>query len=123
MAPQQAMRASPALLAFVQLLTLPRSELEQVVEEEVSRNPALERFDTPVLGSRSLDVEAVADPPSERDRIRAEVALVLPEADRPIADYVVDSLDERGFLDSDLANLARTLGVERLRVERVVEAL
>jgi RNA polymerase sigma-54 factor len=115
------MRPSPALLAFVQLLTLQAPELEHLVEMEVSRNPALERVDPQMAGS--IAVEAVPDVPSGRDRLRAEVVLALPDADRRIAEYVVDSLDGRGFLDADIADLARALGVHRVRVERVVKAL
>jgi RNA polymerase sigma-54 factor len=122
MAPQLAMRPSPALLAFVQLLTLQGPDLEQIVEMEVSSNPALERVeDAPATGS--VAVEAVADLVSERDQLRSDVALVLPGRDRMIAEYIVESLDERGFLDADVADLAHTLGVECVRVERVLEAL
>jgi RNA polymerase sigma-54 factor len=126
LAPQLAMRPSPALLAFVQLLMLQAPELEQVVEQELSRNPALERVDAPAAGTPaagSIAVEAVADVPSGRERLLAEAALTLPDADRPVAEYVVDSLDGRGFLDADVTDLARALGVDPVRVERVMSAL
>jgi DNA-directed RNA polymerase specialized sigma54-like protein len=43
--PQLAMRPSPTLLAFVEMLALPAVELDELVERELAENPALERAD------------------------------------------------------------------------------
>jgi RNA polymerase sigma-54 factor len=117
------MRASPALLAFVELLALPIAGLEELVELELADNPALERVE-PLGGASGGDSSpAVAYVPSPRERLLAEVALALPAGDRALAEYVIGSLDDRGFLDRDTDTLAQATGVEVERVERVLRAV
>lgn len=65
----------------------------------------------------------VADQRSLAEHLLAELAMVLPSQDMPIAEYLVGELDERGFLESSLAVAAATLGVELARVELVLAAL
>jgi hypothetical protein len=48
----------------------------------------------------------VAAPSSRRDELLADVRATLPARDRSLAEYVVASLDERGFHDADMRELA-----------------
>jgi RNA polymerase sigma-54 factor len=114
------MRPSPALLAFVEMLALPALALDELVERELADNPALERDDERGTWKEPDDVAAGT---SGRDELLADVTAVLPEHDRRVAEYVVGSLDERGFLDADLHELAHAIGVDVARVERVVQAV
>lgn len=114
------MRPSPALLAFVEMLALPAVALDELVERELADNPALERGDD---RGPSAGPHEVAAPASRRDELLADVRASLPSRDRDLAEYVVESLDERGFLDADLREVADVLGVEPDRIERVVQAV
>ncbi len=120
LAPQLAMRPSPVLLAFVEMLALSGPALEEVVERELLDNPALERRGD---GGSRAELDDVAATNSARDELLADVTPTLAADDRPIAEYVVGSLDERGFLDADLPELAHAIGVDVTRVERVVRAV
>jgi RNA polymerase sigma-54 factor len=120
MTPQLAMRASPALLAFVEMLMLPAPALEELVERELADNPALERVDAVGSSPRVEDVSATG---SLRDELLADVALAVPQRDRGLAEYVVASLDDRGFLAEDDSELARATGVGISRVRRVVQTV
>jgi RNA polymerase sigma-54 factor len=120
MTPQLAMRASPALLAFVEMLVLSAPALDDLVERELADNPALERVE--FLGQPG-QIEDVPSASSAREELLADVMLTLPENDRLVAEYVVDSLDDRGFLDLDDEELARTAGVAVGVVRRVLQAV
>jgi RNA polymerase sigma-54 factor len=123
MTPQLVMRPSPALLAFVQMLALPATELEDLVEREVAENPALERVEPP-CGATIGDLSAViADRASPQAQLLADVTAEVPGDDRAIAEYVVASLDERGFLDAGTDDLACALDVDAERVERVLRVV
>ncbi len=146
MAPQQALRPSPALVAATALLALPSPELEQTVARELADNPALERIDCPscaVCGrpldegrcvhglrrgesrSRGADdgIQAAAATQAPAETLLRDVALLVRSADRPIAAYLVGSLDGHGFLDTTVEEVAARLAVSPQRVGRVLRAV
>jgi RNA polymerase sigma-54 factor len=114
------MRPSPALLAYVEMLTLPAFALETLIERELADNPALERVETAGTWIETGDVPAASSP---REQLLADVVVGLPSDDRRLAEYIVGSLDERGLLDLDDADLARALGVEVTHVRRVLDVV
>jgi RNA polymerase sigma-54 factor len=57
------------------------------------------------------------------DHIRANIRTVIDHADEAIADYLIGSLDERGYLTVDVEDVALALDVSLARVERVLTAL
>lgn len=143
-APQLALRPSAALVAFAELLALPAIDLDELVERELAENPALERVEPPVCGAcgerhesplcrpprrrdsevdRTDLLDALPQPETLTEALLAEVALAAGGDDRPVAEYVLGSLDEHGFLDTSPAELAAAIGVEPSRVVRVVDAL
>jgi RNA polymerase sigma-54 factor len=145
MAPRLGLEVSPALVAFSELLLLPYPALQSLVEDELSANPALERLDAddcpvcrggwrrrcPVCSvpsrggpdGRSAELpERAAAEPDTHALLRA-VRLELGAADAPIAEYLVDSLDEHGLLDRPCAQLAAELGVAEAAVARVLEVI
>lgn len=72
--------------------------------------------------------EAAARPllspaPSLADHLLHQARLQLPPHELTLAAYLIDSLDERGFLRAEAGELALELGVERERVERVIAVL
>jgi len=120
MTPQLAMRVSPALLAFVEMLVLPAPALDELVERELADNPALERVESPGRVSRVEDVSSAS---SAREELFTDVVLSLHKCDRRLAEYVIGNLDERGFVDLDDDELARAAGVSVGRVRRVLQAV
>lgn len=116
-------RATPALVAFAEALTLTATELDALVAREIEDNPALVVADEAPAGGRSDPALAAAYEPSWAEALLAELRLLVPARDAPVAEYVVGSLDERGFCDLDPAAAARALGVTPERVARVLRAL
>jgi RNA polymerase sigma-54 factor len=68
------------------------------------------------------DLSWLASTTTLSDHLLRQVRLSLPECDWLIAVCLVESLDDHGFLDCDLDDLASSLGVERARVDGVVSA-
>jgi len=179
------MRPSPSLIQFTEILQLSGMELQNLIQQAVAENPALELVETalcqtcgePLLasgrcfrcqrgeradascpacgdplradgtclrcwrGDNLADdaARALAEPEDERDaldvltsvadqrslheHLLAELSMVLDDADMPIAEYLVGELDDRGFIEMPLDLVARSLGVDLARVERVLAAL
>ncbi len=158
--PQQQMRASPALIALNNMLVLSTLELQQLVQQEIEDNPALEQMESedalcsrcgrPLSGAtciyclhedmRLAEAErddssgtppedefdpllAVAAPVSLQESLQRDLHISLPQEDHVIADYLLGSLNDQGFLDDDVEIIADILKVETERVERVLSKL
>ena len=129
--PRQVMGVSPALVASVELLALRPAELAEAVAAELDDNPALivderrERSARPPDDRRARDEQMPepADRPSDADRLLSELRLMTAPRDHRVAEYLVASLDERGYLDGDPDEIADELGVTRRRVDRVLATL
>jgi RNA polymerase sigma-54 factor len=153
MRPQQSLGVSPALIASAQLLALGAIDLAETVQRELEENPALvlaERPSCRVCGS-SLDhgegcrrcgggererespltadplaaerLATVAERTSDAHRLLAELRLALPAGEHSIAETLVASLDERGYLTAAPHTIAGWLGVDPARVESVLAEL
>jgi len=146
-----ALRPSPSLVAYANLLGLPSAGLVELVERELEDNPALEcsthdrcpACGSSLIGARCLacpelrrtsseradigagldDAGRVPDRVSPRDQLVREARLLLDAADRPLVTFVAGSLDEHGLLPAGAAELARQVGCSEERMTRVVEAL
>jgi RNA polymerase sigma-54 factor len=145
MTPQLAMRPSRTLVAAMELLALPSLQLDELVEHELSTNPALERAERSLCSRCGAALDAprctacarerhdrVAPTPPElalqaeptlAETLRAEVHLQLAERDWAIAEYLLGCLDEHGFVDAEVDEVAATLGVTRERVIGVLEVI
>ena len=152
LAPALALRATPALVNFTQLLALPIGELEGVIEQQLNENPALDRVEHHacvlcgqpldrqrcrscagggrVVGSGAGTLQATVDPMellaqhrTAAEHLLAEVSLVLDSAGRAVAEYVIGDLDGRGLLDRDEAEVAEALGIDGSRLTEVIEAI
>jgi RNA polymerase sigma-54 factor len=155
--PQQQMKASPALIALNNMLVLSSLELQQLVQQELEENPALDQVESeeslcsrcgrPLSGATciyclhedlklaeaerddasgpSSDDEfdpllAIAAPTSLREILQGDLHVALPEEDHPIADYLVGSLDEHGFLDGDLEEITTMMHLDAKRTEHIL---
>jgi RNA polymerase sigma-54 factor len=157
--PQQQMRASPALIALNNMLVLSTLELQQLVQQELEENPALEQLENedslcsrcgrPLSGSTCIyclhedlklaeaerddasvppDDEfdpllAIAAPMSLQENLRRDLHITVPEEEHPIADYLVGSLDDQGFLDSSVEEIATMLHANPEQIQRVLRRL
>ena len=158
--PQQQMKASPALIALNNMLVLSTLELQQLVQNELEENPALEQMESdealcsrcgrPLSGATCIyclhedmklaeaerddasgppsDDEfdpllAVAAPTTLREQLQRDLHISLEEDDHLIADYLVGSLDEHGFLDGSIEEIADLLRVAPERVDLVLRKL
>lgn len=68
-------------------------------------------------------LQFVAAPRDLHETIQNDLFASLPAADHGIAEALLGSLDERGFLADDIADIAATLGVAEERVARAVTQL
>jgi RNA polymerase sigma-54 factor len=159
MLPQQQMKASPALIALNNMLVLSTLDLQQLVQQEIEENPALEQVESdeslcsrcgrPLSGATCIyclhedlklaeaerddasipsDDEfdpllAIAAPMSLEENLRRDLHITLPDADHPLADYLVGSLDEQGFLDCELVEIADVLKIPIEHIEQVLHRL
>jgi RNA polymerase sigma-54 factor len=142
MVPRVALEVSPAQVAFSEMLALPCAAMEAAVDRELSTNPALERLETgecpicrgkwtarcPACGpprrARSSHLagdvgDRGAAEPDTQSLLRA-VRLEIAADEAPIAEYLIDSLDEHGRLDRSCAQVADELGVPDRAVEGVL---
>jgi RNA polymerase sigma-54 factor len=142
MAPKVGLEVSPAQVAFCELLVLPCAVMESVVERELSANAALERLETsecPICrGAWSTRCPVCAVPRRGRtehvvgDRAASEpdtqallraVRMETTGDEAPIAECLIDSLDEHGRLDRSCAEIAGELGMPEPAVARVLEVI
>lgn len=140
------MRPSPSLIQFTEILQMTGLELHDLILQEVAENPALELEEMdPAEGPEELlqrqliesaqralqehdeeefDVfRTVPDQRSLQEHLLMELAAVLPHEDLPVAEFLVGELDERGFLDTTVARVARSFELPEARVDRVLDAL
>src|SRR5918911_1829336 len=160
MLPQQQMKASPALIALNSMLVLSTLELQQLVQNELEENPALEQVESeeslcsrcgrPLSGATCIyclhedmrlaeaerdDSSAlpsddefdpllmIAAPVSLHESLQRDLNIALPNEDQGIATYLLGLLDEQGFLDGEIDDIALMLHVDSERVESVLRKL
>lgn len=156
MTPQMQMKASPALIALNNMLIMSTLDLQQMIQQELEENPALElneaedlcqRCGRPFSGStcmfclqedmRTMEADRddytgpmeddefdplmlVAAPPSMAESLIRDLRASLPAEDHAIAEFMVGSLDDQGYLECTLEDVCNTLGIDMERVERVL---
>jgi RNA polymerase sigma-54 factor len=146
MAPRFGLEVSPALVAFGEMLMLPYAAMQSVVEDELCTNEALARLDPgecpicrgalptrcPVCSvaahGRGVDHQfagatEVAEAETDAQALLRAVRLEISRADAAIAEYLIDSLDQHGFLDRSCAQLAAELGVDTSAVAHVLDVI
>lgn len=124
---------SPQVVLQSQILELSADDLREHIEAELYNNPALEMTDEACFlsappRSSSFEYEGVEAldrlhaPYTLADDLRLQLAAVS-DASRMVCEYLLECLDERGFLDADLPEVASLLGVRLADVQAAVTAL
>lgn len=124
---------SPQLILQSQILELATDDLRERIEAELHENPALEMLDdihvlpAPVAplsgGSGAAEaIERLRAPRRLADDLRLQLAPV-PGARRGLCEYLVECLDERGFLNADLTDVAAQLRVPLAEAQQALAAL
>jgi len=73
---------------------------------------------------RSSIDDFARDRPTLRDHLEAQLGLAIEDAtDRLIGRYLIDQVDEAGYLRADLAEVAEKLGVSSEHIERILAVL
>ena len=124
---------SPQLIIQSQILELSADELHERVQDELDDNPVLEMTDdacvlsfpppAPLAGGAPADVlERLSSPGTLRDDLRLQLSRVR-GARRDLCDYLVECLDERGFLDMEPEEIGAQWGATRAEVQAAIAAL
>jgi RNA polymerase sigma-54 factor len=66
---------------------------------------------------------AVAAPTSLHESLRRDLHIALKPGDHPLADYLVGCLDDQGYLDGSVEEIADAIGLEVEQVEHVLKRL
>lgn len=141
------MHLAPAIVEFAAMLSLNSQELEDLVRREVEQNPALERVDEPpcpVCGGLGMSARCplcnaawgfgrgigrsdcvgwgngVSAPCDDAAR---DIRAALSYEDFWIGEYFLGCIDEHGFLDVPVEEIAATLRVNVERVTRVLATM
>ncbi len=167
MSPHMGMKVSPRLVAASYILELSSLELQQVINEELGDNPALELMEKATCGvcgsvlqgsicPRCLSQQKIEergedsdypedyissyaftgsteeefDPLSQvaaqmtiSERLMGELQAMLDQGDAPIAEFLVGSLDDNGYLKCTVDEVASLFDVKETRVEMVLSLL
>ncbi|MGI8644451.1 MAG: RNA polymerase factor sigma-54, partial [Thermomicrobiales bacterium] len=86
---------------------------ESMLSSPVTREDS-DEFDPMTLVAAGISVP---------DQVLADARTVLEEDEYAVAEYLIDTLDERGFLTLDLDELASAIGWERAAIEAVLEVI
>src|SRR5215210_7191512 len=89
-------------------------KLAEAERDDASAPPSDDEFD-PLL--------AVAAPTSLREMLQGDLHVALPDTEHAIADYLIGSLDEHGFLDGQVEEIAALMSLDPARVEGVLRKL
>lgn len=147
MVPRVGLEVSPALVQFGEMLMLPYEAMHAAIDDELRANTALERLENgecpvcvgtwrtrcPVCAGSSVTTRRGTAPVVERaDTVAAEpdthallraVRAEVGADDASVAEYLVGSLDQHGFLDRSCAQVAAELAVREPVVARVVDVI
>jgi RNA polymerase sigma-54 factor len=124
---------SPQLIVQSQILELNADDLHERVREELEDNPALEMVDDACLlpfpppitvtgAAPDEALERLCSPSTLADDLRLQLSRV-PGVRRDLCHYLIECLDERGFLDVDTMELPGQWGVSSAEAQAAIAAL
>ncbi len=134
---------TPDLIQAIRILQFNTQELDEYVQEELLSNPVMEmasesvdRFSNMSVMSKnsSKDVTESGDFPMEKfaaakkETLAEHLLFQLETADlkekcRERGRYIIEALDENGYLTMDTDEIAHNLGTTRERVQKTIEVI
>ncbi|MEN6305669.1 MAG: hypothetical protein ABFD96_23295, partial [Armatimonadia bacterium] len=131
--PRLQQSVSPQIIMQSHILELAADDLRERVAAELQDNPALELADDvyflpapvapPALPYDSVEaLERLCAPYTLADDLRLQLAHV-PEQHRSLCEYLIECLDDRGFLDADLRDVAAHFDTTTGQVEAALTHL
>ena len=120
--PKQALRISPQLLQATRMLLMPAQELSHFLERAAEENPLLERIEHRTNARGSSEPAAFVPEAGRWDSAMASLSASLTgqlehrRLDKPTAAlcrYMVELLDDNGYLDSEDMAAIQHLGIGR----------
>jgi RNA polymerase sigma-54 factor len=132
----QTLVMTPQLMQAIKLLQMSSLDLSVYVEAELEKNPLLEWHDTGdhwatgvsrsgSVGDEYANIEAyVAARPTLTDHLADQMVLAFAEPTaRLIARYLIDNIDEAGYLQLDIETAAEHFDVDRARVSDILSIM
>ncbi len=124
----------PQIVARASLLELSQEELEHHVREKVDENPVLELTRIPSRGSSAMSSQPMGAAPDEalarlpaptslRDDLLWQLRLTCGKELLSVAQYIIENLDERGYLAVHPFEIADDLAVPERVVEEALEVV
>jgi len=135
-------RTSLHLVLASRILQLSAADLQHVIQEELALNPALEigangegvlrarphhqeqgAYQSPRAEDDAQVVESLRESISPVNKLIADAMFLVDEVDKPIAVYMLYSLDQHGYLRRSNEAIAAEINVQASAVERVRKRL
>ncbi|MBI5831531.1 MAG: hypothetical protein HZB16_04365 [Armatimonadetes bacterium] len=124
---------SPRMIQFFELLAAPLTDLEDEVSRQIAENPALElsEMTLPPERSRTRGTADLGDwvarlpaPSSLRAQLRGDFLLGERDPERiRIGLRLIDDINDDGYLDASIGEVAMLLGASVVLVEQVLESV
>ena len=130
--PKQALRISPQLLQATRMLLMPAQELSHFLERAAEENPLLERIEHRTNARGSSEPAAFVPESGRWDSAMASLSASLTgqlehrRLDKPTAAlcrYMVELLDDNGYLDSEDMAAIQHLGIDPALIDRALAVL
>ena len=130
--PKQALRISPQLLQATRMLLMPAQELSHFLERAAEENPLLERIEHRTNARGSSEPSAFVPEAGRWDSAMASLSASLTgqlehrRLDKPTAAlcrYMVELLDDNGYLDSEDMAAIQHLGIDPALIDRALSVL
>lgn len=130
--PKQALRISPQLLQATRMLLMPAQELSHFLERAAEENPLLERIEHRTNARGSSEPVTFVPEAGRWDSAMASLSASLTgqlerrHLDKPTAAlcrYMVELLDDNGYLDSEDMAAIQHLGIDPALIDRALAVL
>lgn len=130
--PKQALRISPQLLQATRMLLMPAQELSHFLERAAEENPLLERIEHRTNARGSSEPATFVPEAGRWDSAMASLSASLTgqlehrRLDKPTAAlcrYMVELLDDNGYLDSEDMATIQHLGIDPALIDRALAVL
>lgn len=130
--PKQALRISPQLLQATRMLLMPAQELSHFLERAAEENPLLERIEHRTNARGSSEPAAFVPEAGRWDSAMTSLSASLTgqlehrRLDKPTAAlcrYMVELLDDNGYLDSEDMAAIQHLGIDPALIDRALAVL